>query len=132
MSVSPQLHHVAKRIAPQSLEKVLEVFKLLNCEVTYRPDAARWAMVGQKDLFFDIQLVEVDEKPMHDKSRKNSHIAFISDNPTAEIEKVERWSLENGVRFEKGSWKEKELWFDFPEVFVDFVIEVMHISVVQE
>ena len=132
MRTYPQLHHVAKRITPRSLEKIIEVFGLLGCEVTYQKDAARWIMIGQHGLPFDIQLIEVNEAPQQSISRTSSHVAFISNTPVEHIEKVERWASEQNVRFEKGGWSEKELWFDLPELFVDFVVEVMHVSVIEE
>lgn len=132
MTIDPQLHHSAKRITPQSLEKVIEVFKFLGCKVTYRKGDDRWAMVGQDDLLFYVQLNEVDEIPKQDKSRASSHIAFISNTPAEQIAKIEKWALEKNIRFEKGGWSERELWFDLPDLFVDFVVEVMHVSITEE
>lgn len=126
----PQLHHGARRIVPNSLERLIEVFSLLGCKVTYREGNARWAMVGQENVDFDVQLVEVDETPIQTKSRISSHVAFISENPKAIIDKIEEWANKNNVKFTKGGWNEKELWFDLPDLFIDFVIEVMHKSVV--
>jgi hypothetical protein len=31
----------------------------------------------------------------------------------------------------RGGWSEKELWFDLPDVFTNFVIEIMHTSIVE-
>lgn len=132
MKIDPQLHHVAKRITRHSLERVIEMFELLGCKVTYRQDGARWAIVGQDAVTFGIQLIEVDEVSGQDKSRTSSHIAFISDAPAGHIEKIERWASEKNIRFEKGSWSDRELWFDLPDLFVDFVVEVMHVSVTSE
>lgn len=132
MKTDPQLHHVAKRITQQSLEKVIEVFELLGCKVTEQQEGARWAMVGQDAVTFGVQLIEVDEVPEQCKSRTSSHIAFISNTPAEQIEKIGKWALEKNVRFQKGGWSEKELWFDLPDLFVDFVVEIMHISIAEE
>lgn len=132
MKTDPQLHHAAKRITRNSLEKVIEAFEQLGCKLMYSLGDSRWAMVGQDGLAFDIQLVEVDEKPVQSKSRINSHVAFISDAPAEKIQKVERWAAQNKIRFEKGGWSERELWFDLPDLFVDFVVEVMHVSITEE
>lgn len=131
MKTDPQLHHTAKRITPKSLELVVEVFELLGCKVTFREGNARWVMIGQDGLSFDIQLVEVDETPIHTKSRVSSHVAFISNYPEEQIAKVEEWAQKKNIKFEKGGWNEKEQWFDLPELFVDFVVEIMHVSVVE-
>jgi hypothetical protein len=132
MKTDPQLHHVAKRITPRSLERVIEAFELFGCKVKYRQGDARWAMVGQEGLPFNIQLAEVDEVPRKDASKIGSHIGFISNTPAEQIEKVEKWALEKEIRFEKGGWSERELWFDLPDLFVDFVVEVMHVSITEE
>jgi len=88
-------------------------------------------MVGQHGLPF-IQLIEVDEVPQQSDSRKSSHVAFTSENPAEQIQKIEKWASEKNIRFERGGWSEKELWFDLPELFVDFVIEVMNVSIIEE
>lgn len=111
---------------------MIEVFEQLECKLMYRHGDARWAMVGQDGLAFDIQLVEVDEHPVYNKSRISSHVAFISEKPLVQIEKVEIWAKQNGIRFEKGGWSERELWFDLPDLFVDFVVEIMHVSITEE
>ena len=130
MQTDPQLHHAAKRITPNSLERVIEVFELLGCRMTYRQGDARWAMVGQTALpLFDIQFIEVDEIFQSSKSRVSSHIALISENPSEKIASIEKWADERGIRFEKGGWSDRELWFDLPDLFVDFVVEIMHVSV---
>lgn len=32
----------------------------------------------------------------------------------------------------EGGWSEKEKWFDFTTLFVDFVIEIMHTSILED
>ena len=131
MKTDPLLHHAAKRITPNSLEQVLEVFGLLGCKMMFRPDGARWAMIGQDGIPFDIQLVEVAETPIRSDTRVSSHIAFISESPLTQVARVEKWAYERNVQFEKGSWNKNELWFDLPNLFVDFVIEIMHVGVTE-
>ena len=131
MKHEPQLHHGARRIVPNSLETVVEMFTLLGCKISYREGGARWAMIGQNGIDFDIQLVEVDETPIQTKTRTSSHIAFISESPKTIIGKVNSWAKHKNVRFVTGGWNEKELWFDLPDLFVDFVVEIMDRSVVE-
>ncbi|MBX4190218.1 hypothetical protein KW791_02910 [Candidatus Parcubacteria bacterium] len=134
LKTDPLLHHVCKRIQLNTLEAVTEMFELLGMKVVYRPpNGVRWAMIAQEGLNFNIQLAEVRETPIEDASRKNgSHVAFISNNPTEVIQKVEDWAKTKNLQFRKGGWSERELWFDFPELFVDFVVEVMHTSILEE
>ena len=105
---------------------------MLGCEVTYEEPADSWFMVGQNGLPFDIQLIEKPVAPLNDRFKVNSHVAFISENPSALINKIETWATENKLAFKHGGWSERELWFDFPELFVDFVIEVMHVSILED
>jgi len=87
-------------------------------------------MVGQSQLRFAIQIVEVDDKPIDDLDLKRKvHIAFLSDDPQALIEKVEVWAKDKGIQFRQGGWSEKERYFDLPDIFVNFVVEVMHTSI---
>lgn len=132
MNPDPRLHHTAKRIKPNSLEKVIEMFEIFGCKVSYQPSGMRWAMVDQEGLNFDIQLIEVEGKQLEDDTRRSSQISFISENPTEHIEKVRAWAESEGLKFLQNSWNEHEFYFDLPDLFVDWVIEVMHVSVVGE
>ncbi len=128
----PTLHHGARRITPNSLETLIEMFALLGCAVAYREGEARWAMIGQKEVHFKIQLVEVNEAPIQTKSRSSSHVAFISENPNEVINTIEEWAKKSQIQFVRGGWSEKELWFDIPDLFIDFVVEVMDKSIVEK
>jgi len=132
MKTDPQLHHVCKKIVPGSSEKVKEIFLMLGCKVTYEMPDESWFMVGQEGLPFDIQLIEKSATPLNDQFKVNSHVAFISENPKVLIDKIGLWAAENNLSFKQGGWSERELWFDFPELFVDFVIEVMHVSILED
>ena len=132
MKTDSRLHHYAQNIAKGSLENVLEMYKIFDCEVVYRPDNPpyQWAMVGQKQLHFVIQIVEVDEKPIAELDTKiKAHIAFITDNPREIIGKVENWAKSKNINFREGGWNEKERYFDLPDLFVNFVVEVLHTSI---
>ncbi|MDB5194759.1 MAG: hypothetical protein JWN50_773 [Parcubacteria group bacterium] len=89
-------------------------------------------MIRQDGVDFNIQLKEVDEALVHNKFRADSHLAFISDNPKEQIDRVERWASEHNVSFTRGGWSDRELYFDLPELFVDFVVEVMHTSILED
>ncbi|MDB5188062.1 MAG: hypothetical protein JWO50_582 [Candidatus Kaiserbacteria bacterium] len=131
MNPDPRLHHTAKRIQRGSLGNVIEMFALLGCKVSYRPEGNGWAMIGQEGLNFDIQLIEVDGIPLEGETRRDSQISFVSENPTDHINKVHIWAEEKNLTFIQKSWNEREHYFDLPDLFVDWVVEVMHISVVE-
>ncbi len=132
MKNDPQLHHVCKKIVPSSSKEVIEIFSMLGCKVTYELSTESWFMLGQEGVPFDVQLIESPVTPLNDQFKVNSHVAFISENPKIVIDKIESWATENNILFKRGGWSERELWFDFPELFVDFVIEVMHVSILED
>tara|TARA_Y100000310_G_C20604490_1_gene774796 strand:- start:883 stop:1272 length:390 start_codon:yes stop_codon:yes gene_type:complete len=125
------LHHFAYNIAPHSLELILELFESLGCKLEYKKPQARWCMVRQPATPIDIQLIETSDQPVPIKIKKNAHIAFLSANPKTDLEEIKQWAGENKINFIQGNWSEKELWFDLPDLFINFVIEIMHTSVVE-
>ncbi len=59
MEIDPRLHHCTQHIVKGSLENILDMYKIFNCEVKYKPDVEhKWAMVGQAQLRFSIQIIE--------------------------------------------------------------------------
>jgi hypothetical protein len=79
----------------------------------------------------DIQLICSDDfQPQQNKHL--SHLGFISSNPRQDRESIRQWSEDRGLTTELGQWSDRELWIDLPEVFLDFVIEVMHRRILEE
>lgn len=124
-----KLHHFAYTIKPNSLEVVLELFEKLECTLSYREENARWCIIEQKPIPVRIQLIETTDQSVQLEKKTNSHIAFLSDNPKEDIEKIRQWLQEKNINCIQGSWSDKQLWFDLPDVFTNFVIEIMHTSV---
>jgi len=90
-------------------------------------------MVGQKQLRFAIQIAEVSDSPITNIDiKKRTHIAFISDDPQAIIDKVEIWAKSKNINFRQGGWSDKERYFDLPDIFVNIVVEIMHTSIEEE
>ena len=131
MNVDPRLHHCAQQIAPETLKSVLEMYEQLGFKVVYRPPENKtWAMVGQEQLRFAIQIVEVADKPIEDLDiKRKTHIAFISDDPQAVINTIKSWAESKNIKFREGGWSERERYFDLPDIFINFVVEVMHTSI---
>lgn len=133
MKIDPKLHHYCQNITSGNLNMVVEMYKLLNFKVVHTPPAKDWIMVGQDELRFAIQINQVDDTPIEDIDKKRqTHIAFLSDNPQAVINKIETWAKEKGIKFRQGGWSAIERYFDLPDMFVNFVIEVMHVSIEEE
>ena len=134
MKTDPRLHHYAQNITKGTLENILEMYKFFNCEVVYRPNNGyKWAMVGQSQLRFAIQIVEVEDKPISDiELKRKVRIAFLCDTPQELINKIEAWAKSKNIQFRQGGWSAKEKYFDLPDIFVNFVVEVMHTSIEEE
>ena len=122
------LHHFAYNIKPNQLELVLELFEMLGCTVAYREGDARWCQIEQKSIPVDIQIIETDDGAIPLEKKINTHIAFLSDMPEEDINKIAEWAKTKNIEIVRGGWSEKELWFDFPNLFTNFVIEIMHTS----
>ena len=131
MEKNPRLHHFCQNITSGHLADMVEMYRILECEVVYiPPDNKTWLMVGQRPLNFAIQIAEVSDIPIEDINKKvQTHVAFISENPKETIQKIKSWAENEGFKFIEGKWSDIELYFDLPEIFVNFVVEVMHTSI---
>ena len=133
MKIDPRLHHYCQNITKGNLDTVIEMYKLLKFKVVYAPPAKDWIMVGQDEPRFAIQIIQVDGTPIEDINKKRqTHIAFLSDNPQSVIDDIKGWAEGKGLKFREGGWSAIERYFDLPDIFVNFVIEVMHTSIEEE
>jgi hypothetical protein len=127
----PSLHHCAYSIKLKQLELTLELFELLDCVCVYREEKASWCLLEQKRNPIKIQIIENNNNitiPLNIKI--NNHIGFLFDSPREIIDKVVEWTKTKNIEYILGSWSEKELWIDLPNIFSTFVIEIMHSSIV--
>ena len=134
MNQNSRLHHYCQNITKGRLKDIVEMYGILECEVVFTPEKNQtWLMVGQPPLRFAIQITEVSDEPIEELDKKTqTHVAFISDNPKELVEKVAEWAKGRGFKFRQGGWSDKELFFDLPEIFVNFTVEVMHTSIEEE
>lgn len=131
-SIKTRLHHFACNIKPDKLEMTLELFALLGCTIAYKKDNERWCNIEQKPISIDIQIIETNDESIPIEKKVNTHIAFLSDSPREDIQKIKKWSEDKNLKFQQGEWSNKELWFDFPDIFINFVIEIMHTSIIKQ
>lgn len=73
----------------------------------------------------DVQLTAVDAGDARDAKLLNQ-IGFIGDDATTEVETVKQWCQAHGLEVLTGAYGPGFLWIDVPEVFMDFVLEVMN------
>ena len=118
-----QLNHFAYRITPGSLEFVLELFERMGCSVCYADKKQRWGLVQQNKMY--VQFIETAGEAAATAMKENAHIAFLSADPRADIDQIRQWVCSRSRQLVQGSWSEKEHWFDVPDAFTDFVVEIM-------
>ncbi len=126
-----KLHHFAFNITPNKLELVIELLEKFGCKLVYREGDARWCMIRQEPIPIDIQVIETEDKHIPIEKKINTHIAFISDTQKEDVEEIKQWAEDKGIAFRHGGWSDRELWFDLPDVFINFVIEIMHTSIIE-
>lgn len=124
------IHHGAFRISRGSLQRVVELFQTLGFREFERSvrDGEAAAYLGQSKVLFCIQVNEADAQDITFKQKLYSHIAFVSDDPRADRDALVSWCTTNDTKTTVGEWSDHELWIDCPDLFVDFVIEFLHSS----
>lgn len=130
MNSNPRLHHYCQNIKEGYIDDVVEMYKILGLKITYIPPTKDWIMIGQNGLKFAIQVAQANDFSVEDIDVKSrNHIGFISENPQKIINKIKKWADNKGFRFRAGEWSDIEKFFDLPDIFIDFVVEVMHTSI---
>lgn len=127
-----RFHHVALRIRPGQLDICLQLFTRLGFQTFEIAPNHRAAWIGQPAVDFTLQLNETELDSPQQEKRIRSHAAFLDAEPAARIREIESWLAEQGIRCETGGWSDREFWFDCPDLFADFVVEIMHPSVAGE
>ena len=89
-------------------------------------------MVKYPGIDMRIQLIETDLLAEETEKKRNSHIAFISEDPEQELERMKEIIESMWLRYIQWSRSEKEFYFDCPDIFIDFVIEIMNTSVLND
>lgn len=127
-----RFHHVALRIRSGQLDTCLLLFERLGFQVFEIAPDRRAAWIGQLAVDFTLQLNETELGSPEQEKRIRSHAAFLDAEPAARIREIVEWLGGQGIRCETGSWSDREFWFDCPDLFADFVVEIMHPSVAGE
>ncbi|MDO8470386.1 MAG: hypothetical protein Q7S63_00205, partial [bacterium] len=110
---------------------VLNLFTELGFHVLERSKVMEIAWIAQRETKFVLQFIESEQHPLPTETKIFTHIAFITEDPKKEIERIKQWIQSQDVTVVDGKWTDKEFWLDCPEVFIDFVLEIMHTSVVE-
>jgi hypothetical protein len=116
-------NHVAQRVHAQHFETVANMMQTqLGFVELRRTERSIW--LRQPGTNVELQLSRSDTLHRDDDKRR-SQIAFLSDTPQADLEKLAAWAKAQGVEASVGSYSDREFFLDAPDAFVDFVIEAM-------
>lgn len=125
-----ELHHRSGQVARQHLVDARALFtECLGFKEFVATD--HMSILHQEGSGIDIQLICSDAfQPQQNKH--SSHLGFISSQPKDERDSIRQWSEDRGLTVVTGQWSDRELWIDLPDVFLDFVIEVMDRRILEE
>jgi hypothetical protein len=125
-----KLNHCSNRIKSGTVGLIQKLFveELGFIILRALPDEV-W--LHQDGANVDIQFCETNEEVILHLDKQNSHIAFITDKPVEELNRLGTWFNTHGYETRIGSWSDKEFYLDVPEVFVDFAIEAMYPEVAE-
>jgi len=120
-----KLHHCAFKITLGKSILMQEFCEYLSAKLSWegKDQGREIAMRFGNNML--IQFSEIDEKPIKTKNKKETHISFSSREPKKDIKKIENWFSQHNIKTITGQWSETELWIDCPDVFINFVIEVL-------
>ncbi len=118
-----QFNHVAHRVDSRYFETVSAMMQTqLGFVELRRTERSIW--LRQPGTNVDLQLSR-SETAQRDDDKRRSQIAFLSDTPQLDLEKLAAWAETAGMAASVGSYSDREFFLDVPEAFVDFVIEAM-------
>ena len=128
-------NHSAVRISLDRMDDALALFsEVLGFEEVFEmsgaeggpasPGPFRMSVLRQPTTNVDVQLTAVDAGDSQDAKLLNQ-IGFVSDDATTELETVRQWCEARGLDVATGHYGPGFFWIDVPEVFMDFVLEVM-------
>lgn len=118
-----QFNHVANRLAPEYFETVVEMLTTqLRFAILRRTERAIW--LRQPGANVDLQFSR-SPTPGRDADKLRSQVAFLSETPKEDLERLAAWAVAHGMEAAVGAYSDREFYLDAPAAFVDFVIEAM-------
>jgi len=124
-------NHSAVRVPLERLDDAVALFtEVLGFEEVFEMSgptdtgAFRFSVLRQPTTNVDVQITGIDAGGPQDGKIFNQ-IGFVSDDAAADVEAVEQWCENRGLRTVTGNYGPGFLWIDAPDVFADFVLEVM-------
>ena len=125
-------NHSAVRIALAHMDDALALFtEVLGFENVFGlsgpeggPGPFRMAVLRQPTTNVDVQLTGVDAGPAQDVKQLNQ-LGFVSDDAASDLATVVEWCQARDLQVVTGEYGPGFLWVDAPDIFSDFVLEIM-------
>ncbi len=118
-----RFNHVANRLHPAQFETVVALFTgELGFAVLRRTERSIW--MRQPGFNIDLQFSR-SETANRDADKLRSQIAFLTDTPEADLQRLAEFLAARGCPASVGAYSPREFYLDAPSAFVDFVIEAM-------
>lgn len=118
-----KFNHMAHRVNVRHFETVVKLMKTQLGFVELRR-TERSIFLRQPGANIDLQLSRSDSTH-RDPDKRRSQVAFLSDTPRVDLEKLAAWAKTEGLEALVTSSSDREFHLDMPEAFVDFVLEAM-------
>lgn len=118
-----KLNHFSNRVEDIYFDIVVEMLKTQLGFIELR-HTERSIWMRQTGANIDLQLSR-SEAANRDPDKRGSQVAFLSDTPRADLERLAAWVRGKGLDATLGQWSDKEFFLDIPAAFIDFVIEAM-------
>jgi len=120
-----KLHHCAYKISIGHSKLMQQFCEYMGAKIIWKGKDQGREIAMQFNNNFIIQFSEIKEKPIFSKNKKETHLAFSSNNPKKDIEQLNKWFKDRKIKTKIGKWSDKELWIDCPDIFNNFVIEIL-------
>ncbi len=124
-------NHTAVQIDLDHIDDAVALFSdVLGFEEVFRlasPNPALPAdmrMLRQPAANVDLQLTGLERVAPQDRKIMN-HYGFISDDADADVATVAEWCEARSFEVTTGLYMPRMFWIDVPQLFLDFVLEVM-------
>lgn len=118
-----KLNHFANRVEGTYFDIVVEMLKTqLGFIELRRTESSIW--MRQTGANVDLQFSR-SEVVNRDADKRGSQVAFLSETPHADLERLAAWVRAKGLDATLGQWSDREFFLDVPAAFIDFVIEAM-------
>ena len=118
-----RLDHVANRLDAGQFDTVVAMLmECLGFVELRRTERSVW--LRQPGATVDLQFSR-STTPGRDPDKLRSQVAFLSDTPRLELERLGAWLSDHGIPSVVGDYSPRECYLDAPGAFVDFVIEAM-------